>query len=355
MWCTVRRSVRLVFTCPRVFFSAFRRSSHRTEVFVYAAVGAVAALVLLVCVVFIRDVRRFGLVVFGRAPDDASHEFFHSFTGSVMYGHGHPRNVAKPVKLLAALLADTLLLPVSMRLLQTLACEYPSGDPPHLRSDPDMACWRGDHARLAAIALTALAVFVPLAVLLAPTLMALPSLPSRANLKVLHNRLSFAKPFVMASSLFKSLLLVVVLFGPDTAAFGLWATLAANAIMLGMCAWWFNASVRRVVATVAFATSAGTRPRPAVPTLAPEPSVFPGASMVRLASYLAACWSSVVLLVGDAESFVDRQNVMAVLAAGWVTIAVVVGVAHAVWRRGFYNVVHGHRRFGDAARHVTSV
>ncbi len=91
--------------------------------------------------------------------------FFNSFTGAIVYAHGTPKNLSKGVRIIVALLSDMLFAVVCVHLLQMLACDYSSW-PPVLRSNRDMECWVGEHRPLAAIALVAFSLYVPLSIMI---------------------------------------------------------------------------------------------------------------------------------------------------------------------------------------------
>jgi hypothetical protein len=59
--------------------------------------------------------------------------FFLGVAGSVVYGHGIPKNVTPLMRTAIATLTDTLFLLISIRLLQGISCDY--SDPAVRRGD----------------------------------------------------------------------------------------------------------------------------------------------------------------------------------------------------------------------------
>ena len=100
--------------------------------------------------------------------DSAGEYFFHSFTGSVVYAHGNPLNIPKPVRESVGVLSDALFMVVCVHLLEMLACRSDDGSDGrlYLIADPTMECWTGRHATLSVIALIAYSVYVPLSIML---------------------------------------------------------------------------------------------------------------------------------------------------------------------------------------------
>ena len=97
----------------------------------------------------------------------AGEYFFHSFTGSVVYGHGTPRNISKVLRLVVMILSDALFMVVVVHLLQMLVCDYPSGGgEAFVVAAPKYACWKGDHAAMSIVALVAYSVYAPLSIML---------------------------------------------------------------------------------------------------------------------------------------------------------------------------------------------
>lgn len=130
------------------------------------AVGLVMLLVLLFSLKFLFELRQYGFYLRDTSTlDEAKDHFFFSFTGSVVYGHGKPSNLSSVFRTVVAVLSDGLFLVISLRLLDTVACDYQGTDESVLIADPRITCWKGRHSSLAVCALTAYAIYVPLSIM----------------------------------------------------------------------------------------------------------------------------------------------------------------------------------------------
>ena len=79
-------------------------------------IALVFALLLVFTHQFVYELYKYGLLLRDRKDKDiAKDQFFFSFTGSVVYGHGSPNNISDTKKLLIAGLSDGLFLVISMR------------------------------------------------------------------------------------------------------------------------------------------------------------------------------------------------------------------------------------------------
>lgn len=142
--------------------------------YAFTALFVVALLLLLFLAQFFKE-----LLTFARAKAEgtadgtkrANEVFFHSFIGSIVYGHGEVRHVSSLVSNMVALLADTLFLIVAGKLMAVFTCTVPSAnEPARLLIDQRVICWEGDHQLLACLALIAFAYYLPLASMISPML-----------------------------------------------------------------------------------------------------------------------------------------------------------------------------------------
>lgn len=88
----------------------------------YVAWACVAALIVLFCYQFLRELRIFGRLKKEGEQDKANKYFFHSFVGSIIYGHGLLKGVPGWVSVLASVLSDGLFLIVAQYLVEVLVC-----------------------------------------------------------------------------------------------------------------------------------------------------------------------------------------------------------------------------------------
>jgi hypothetical protein len=135
----------------------------------YVAMWMAVALVMLLIAVFssqfLWELSTYGELL--QKPEDkdaAKDSFFFSFTGSIVYGHGKPKNISFFLKTVVGLLTDGLFLVISLRLLNVFSCDY-STSPATLFADRAIVCWEGRHKPLAVAALMSYAFYVPLSVM----------------------------------------------------------------------------------------------------------------------------------------------------------------------------------------------
>ncbi len=107
---------------------------------------------------------------------DANELFFHSFVGSIIYGHGELNGVTKLISKIVGLLSDTLFMVICSKLLLVLTC-LPYPDDPSKQylqmkiSGSPVTCWEGEHRLLACLSLIAFGFYLPLSAMIAPMLM----------------------------------------------------------------------------------------------------------------------------------------------------------------------------------------
>ena len=149
-------------------------SDHLMYFYALSALLVVVLLLLLFLAQFFKE-----LLTFAKAKAEGTAEgtkranevFFHSFIGSIVYGHGEVRHVSSFVSNMVALLADTLFLIIAGKLMSVFTCTVPSADEPaRLLIDQRVICWEGDHQLLACLALIAFAYYLPLASMISPML-----------------------------------------------------------------------------------------------------------------------------------------------------------------------------------------
>lgn len=266
----------------------------------------VLALVLLFCMQLIKEVRIFGKLKQQGKQQEANKFFFHSFVGTILYGHGDMKGVSCLVSLSAALLSDSLFLIICTNLLRAVTCIEGT------------VCWRGSHSSLAAVSLVALSFYVPLCAMIGPLLSEARDGPARPG------EIRTAQPFlsVVTISKFVLLLLVQYFFLADGSASPI-ASLVVCALMFGgMIAWTIRSGSLLIVSS--FRSVDGVL----LPVSPPVVSIW------RTLSFAAGVWGGVVAVVFSFLRQVEAVNDDTSLVVLLVGLAVLL-VVGLVWRRAW--------------------
>jgi hypothetical protein len=118
-------------------------SNHIGYVYAYVSVAVVGLLLIVFLAQFFKELLGFATASSQQVANDI---FFHSFIGSIVYGHGLVKNVSSFVSNIVALLSDTLFLIICSKLMAVFTCINPTDSQPALLLiDPTMVCWEGDH------------------------------------------------------------------------------------------------------------------------------------------------------------------------------------------------------------------
>jgi len=285
------------------------------------------------------------LLAYGRAPrgsKEANEIFFHSFIGSIVYGHGEVRHVSSLVSNLVALLADTLFLVVCGKLLAVLTCHAadPSrGLPARLLLDERVVCWQGAHQWQSCVALIAFAYYLPLSSMIGPMLVEADdgsdevSAPDGESLtvarKVGKKDIGFVQPFLSLLVVSKCALLVVSgFFGENEPVVTVVASLVVSVILLTVALLWLHRSSSASLRSEQWYTNQSFLRHPfffVAPPCAPD-----AVNIVRLLSFVGAILGALVaLLAYCAPSSIGGDAKYAVLLAIMITLAVI----GALWQR----------------------
>ena len=140
------------------------------EIYSLIGIGCVFLLLLTFMFVFLRELKNYGIIKYFKKDQTAANEyFFHSFVGTIIYGHGTLQDVPKIVSLIVRLICDSFFLVVCEKLVLVLACNRDGTS----IIDNDTICWEGNHLVLASAALVCLAFYIPFCVMVAPMFMEL--------------------------------------------------------------------------------------------------------------------------------------------------------------------------------------
>lgn len=265
------------------------------------ACACVLALLLLFCIQLIKEVRVFGKLKQSGKQAAANKFFFHSFVGTITYGHGEMKGVSCFVKLAVSTLSDALFLIVCANLLRPLTCT-------------DDSCWTGPHSTLAALSLVALSLYVPLCAMIGPLL-------SESREGPYNPRdITIAQPFLSVVTITKFLLLLFVqfFFADDVRASPI-ASVLVCALMLGGMIFWTLRTGSSLLNS----------------TLSPVSGLFlpinpPVLSIWKTLSFAAGVWGGIVAVVFASLATAAKPNTsLIVLFIGLVVLL----VGGLIWSR----------------------
>ena len=296
--------------------------------------GAVAMVILLIAVFsyqFFSELRIYGeLMTRPEDKDIAKDSFFFSFTGAIVYGHGNPSNISRRVRFLVAILSDTLFLVLSFQLLQIVSCNYfgnsEDNDDSHfaiLRANASVVCWESRHARLAIAALTAYAFYVPLSIMITPMLLQAPPSNTEDSGAAHCGGVSYLKLYVMTVNIVKSVMLLVVILGPEEVITVVVASSVSSLILGALTLTWFQ---RHDISKSHYSADV-------------HPCNIAFINYWKAASYTAAVLSAMVIVLAHIlqDSLFRPRVLTSVLISTWVIIVAVFYLAFRNYDRSQQN------------------
>ncbi len=285
----------------------------------YISMWVTIALVFLLLLVFthqfVYELYKYGLLLRDRKDKDvAKDQFFFSFTGSVVYGHGNPNNISDTKKTLISGLTDGLFLVISMRLLDIISCDYTDPSAPTLYTDPSIVCWSSPrHGPLAALALNCYAFYIPLSIMIAPMLLEAGGSAGGVG---------YSKIYLMFVNVVKSVMLLVGALGPKTVQ-----TVVVSAILTSFClgavtVGWFHSTDPSTFSNLSVDL---------------EPCNIAFINLFKAASYTASVVSAIIIIVAHEmgpERF-SQARLLPTLIVFWIAILVVFWFIHYNWRQNY--------------------
>jgi len=303
--------------------------SDLTITFMWAAVGAVALLVVVFATQFLFELKLYGrLLQRVEDKDEAKDSFFFSFTGAIVYGHGKPNNISKRVRLVVSVLSDALFLVISMQLLAVLACDFDDADSePTLRAKESVVCWVGEHALLATLSLIAYAFYVPLSIMITPMLMEVPSPEGKDKPK--DEGVAFLKLYLMTINVVKSVMLVVAVLGPQSVSALVIATILSSLLLGCITVAWYS---RQDISSLPYFSAV-------------HPCNMAFINYWKAASYTTSVVSAVIVVIfhsleNSSSEFVSQRSLTDTLITSWVCIIII----YLVMYRQHYNNVKPRRQ-----------
>eukprot|EP00927_Polykrikos_kofoidii_P024442 TRINITY_DN22225_c0_g1_i1.p1 TRINITY_DN22225_c0_g1~~TRINITY_DN22225_c0_g1_i1.p1 ORF type:complete len:930 (-),score=77.59 TRINITY_DN22225_c0_g1_i1:42-2831(-) len=184
-----------------VFPIVFIRITTPAMVLFWLALGAVGGAILLVSGRLMYEIRRYEELQHTSGRREADAFFFHSFVGSLLYGHGQPERLPGALCGGISLICDLLFFALVDNVCSVMVC-FRSSEV--YITGTSVECWSASHRRMCTIAMVAFGYFVPLSILVAPVL-------AEANKN--SKRVTFVKPYLMCINLSKvAAVILMVLF-----------------------------------------------------------------------------------------------------------------------------------------------
>eukprot|EP01083_Nonionella_stella_P293958 999530_1 len=119
---------------------------------------------------FVFELRTYAHIKRAKNDIEGSRNFyFHSFIGTIVYGHGTLKNVNPFAAKIISLLSDTLFLGICEKLILLLLCSKSKADGVYYMTlDPDIQCWSGKHQFYATLSLILIGYYIPMCTMIAP-------------------------------------------------------------------------------------------------------------------------------------------------------------------------------------------
>ncbi len=133
----------------------------------FIGIFCVGIVLFVFSILFTREVHTYGILKYRKKETKKARDFyFHSFVGTIIYGHGKLKTVNSKISMVIRLLCDSLFLAVCDKLIMTLSCDSQG----FLRIQPSIECWKkeGGHLFYGTISLILCAFYIPFSVMVAP-------------------------------------------------------------------------------------------------------------------------------------------------------------------------------------------
>eukprot|EP01083_Nonionella_stella_P143560 446453_1 len=139
--------------------------NHVLEYYVLFSLIAVGGLLSFFIFRFIVELKTYGRLKWKEDNEEKAKEiYFHSFLGTIIYGHGRLKNVNKWNSKIVSLLADALFLGICQKIVLILSCD----EEQRLRIDLSRECWVDEHKLYSTISLILLGYYIPICTMIAP-------------------------------------------------------------------------------------------------------------------------------------------------------------------------------------------
>jgi hypothetical protein len=301
----------------------------------WTTIGLVGVLITIFSLQFLSELRTYGqLMKHVEDKDLAKDSFFFSFTGAIVYGHGTPTNISERMRFVVAIISDALFLVLSFQLLQVISCTYDTSDGSDdsnafatLRTESGITCWEGHHAIVATAALVAYAFYVPLSIMITPMLLQAPSKEptdddaSNASSSGASGGVSYLKLYLMTVNVIKSIMLVVVVLGPEKVLTAVVSSTVSSFILGALTLLWFQS---HDIHSSHYSEDI-------------HPCNIAFINYWKAASYTAAVVSALIILTAHIlqKSHFPPRVLTGVLVATWLLVAALYFIAYRRFDKGF--------------------
>eukprot|EP01083_Nonionella_stella_P023362 64645_1 len=142
--------------------------THTLEYYSYFNFICVGGLILFFVYRFHYELKTYGRLKYIQRNDSKAQMFyFHSFVGTIIYGHGTLENVGKCSSKIVSVLSDALFLGICEKLLLVNVCDEES----NLWIQSDVKCWRDQHQIYCVFNLILIGYYIPIATMISPMFM----------------------------------------------------------------------------------------------------------------------------------------------------------------------------------------
>eukprot|EP01083_Nonionella_stella_P219768 786866_1 len=171
---------------------------HVLDYYMFFSLFFVGLLLTIFVCTFVLELKTFGVMHYGEEDEEQATEFyFHSFIGSIVYGHGELRHMNKWIAKIISFISDSIFLIICQKLILILSCDRHS----IWIIDGQTVCWTGKHQIYACVSLILIGYYVPFCAMIAPIL----SVESEIDKKEdathgIENRKEWIKQFMSLSN-----------------------------------------------------------------------------------------------------------------------------------------------------------
>jgi len=310
-------------------------------VYAYGGVAIVVALLLLFLMQFLFELVAYAAAKRSSDPSKAAPIFFHSFVGSIVYGHGEVKGVPGLISNMVAVLADTFFLVVAQKLISVITCidgvDEAGNHVTRMLINPNVICWEGEHQFLAAISLVAFGYYLPLCAMISPMLVEAEDAPppppsaastadgkksSRVKTPPPKKDIIFVQPFLSCLVVSKCLLLVgATFFGRNDPTVTVAVSLVTWLLLFIICLIWLARSHSALLRPARFWWHRDFLHDPYM-HVAP-PALPDGINIVRVLAFVGGVFGSIIALIalkypdglGGDKKYIALAVVSAVLVA----------------------------------------
>eukprot|EP01084_Bolivina_argentea_P260774 440503_1 len=203
--------------------------SYNLEYYSYFNFICVCGLLLFFVFRFEYELKTYGRLKYIQQKDtDAQMFYFHSFVGTIIYGHGTLQNVGTFSSKIVSLLSDALFLGICEKLILVMTCDSNN----NLLIQPNIKCWIDKHQYYSLFNLILIGYYIPISTMISPMFMEeedennedndeeIKQKPNWKRFLSFSNTIRFVKPFVSLLTVSKCFMLIGAIFISGGSEFG---------------------------------------------------------------------------------------------------------------------------------------